>query len=137
VGEATRKARVIFFLDIALWYYYNKVMNRKRAKLEAKRKKLVKQLLDLDPWIQGTVVETKRTCGSKGCACRHGGPKHPAMSLTWKEKGKTQCLYVPRQLKSEVKLWAQNYRRLKMTMEKITKVQRDIIRLREKGSGRK
>lgn len=112
-------------------------MKRKRARLEAKRRKLVKQLINLDPWIQGTVVETKRTCGSKGCACRRGGPKHPAMSLTWKEKGKTRCLYVPRQLNLEVKLWAQNYRSLKIIMEKITKVQRDIICLREKGNGRK
>ena len=126
-----------FFLDITILLYYNTVTMKKKDKLEAKRKKLVSQLADIDPWIQGTVVQTKRICGSKGCACRHGGPKHPAMFLTWKEKGKTCCLYVPRRLESEVNLWAQNYRRLKMTMEKITKVQRDIIRLREKGSGRK
>ena len=126
-----------FFLDITILLYYNTVTMKKKDKLEARRKKLVSQLIDFDPWIQGTVVQTKRICGSKGCACRHGGPKHPAMFLTWKEKGKTCCLYVPRRLESEVNLWAQNYRRLKMTMEKITKVQRDIIRLREKGSGRK
>ena len=126
-----------FFLDITIWLYYYMVTMKKKGKLEAKRKNLVNQLIHFEPWIQGTVVRTKRICGSKGCACRHGGPKHPAMFLTWKEKGKTCCLYVPRRLESEVNLWAQNYRRLKMTMEKITKVQRDIIRLREKGSGRK
>ena len=112
-------------------------MRAKRIKLEARRKKLVKQLMNLDPWIQGTIVRTKRMCGSKGCACRHGGPKHPATSLTWKEKGKTCCLYVPRRLESEVKLWAENYQRAKVLMEKITKIQRDIVRLREKPSEQK
>ena len=112
-------------------------MQGKRDKLENKRKKLARQLIHLDPWIQGTVVETMRICGSKGCACRHGGAKHPAMSLTWKEKGKTCCLYVPRRMEKEIKLWAQNYKRVKAIMQKVTEVQRDIIRLREKPSGRR
>ena len=113
------------------------VTMKKKDKLEAQRKKLVSRLADIDPWIQGTVVQTKRICGSKGCACRRGGPKHPVMFLTWKEKGKTCCLYIPRRLESEVKIWAQNYRRLKVVMEKITNVQREIINLREKRSGKK
>ena len=112
-------------------------MKAKRSRLEARRKKLVSRLIRLDPWIQGTVVETRRICGSKGCACRHGGAKHPAMSLTWKEKGKTCCLYVPRRLEREVKQWAKNYHMVKEAMEKITELQRDIIRLREKGRGEK
>ncbi len=112
-------------------------MRPKRIQLDARRKKLVKQLMNLDPWIQGTIVRTKRMCGSKGCACRRGGPKHPATSLTWKEKGKTCCLYIPRRLESEVNLWAENYQRAKVVMEKVTKVQRDIVRLREKPSEQK
>ena len=108
------------------------VMNTKRVKLESKRKNLVQHLINLEPWIQGTVVKTERICGSKGCACRHGGTKHPAMFLTWKENGKTCCLYVPRRLEKEVTQWAQNYRRVRTIMMKITEAQRDIIRLREK-----
>ncbi len=59
------------------------------------------------------------------------------MFLTWKEKGKTRCLYVPRRLEMEVKLWAENYKQMKVLMQKITELQRDIIRLREKASGHK
>jgi len=112
-------------------------MKERRQKLEAKRKNLLQQLLTLDPWIQGSIALTKRICGSKGCACRHGGSKHPAMFLTWKEKGKTCCLYVPRKLEAEVKQWARNYRHVKVIMKKITDVQREIIRLREKPGGRR
>jgi len=112
-------------------------MKERKTRLETKRKKLLKQLIHLDPWIQGTVVQTKLTCGSKGCACKRGGSKHPAMFLTWKEKGKTCCLYIPKRLESEVKRWARNYQSVKVIMRKITEVQRDIIRLREKPGGRK
>ena len=112
-------------------------MRIKKIRLQAKRKKFVKQLIKFDPWIQGTIVRTRRMCGSRGCACRHGGPKHPATSLTWKEKGETRCLYVQRRLESEVNLWAQNYRRLKVIMQKITNIQREIIGLRERRSGKK
>jgi hypothetical protein len=107
-------------------------MTNRKNTLDTKRKKLIQQLLLLDPWIQGTVVQMKRICGSKGCACRHGGPKHPAMFITWKEQGKTCCLYVPRRLESEVKQWAKNYRKVKDLMKKVTDLQREIIRLREK-----
>lgn len=105
---------------------------KKRIKLENKRKKLLKQLICLEPWISGSVVEIKRICGSKGCVCRRGGAKHPAMFLTWKQQRRTRCLYVPRRLESEVKTWTNNYRRLKTLMGEITQIQRDIICLREK-----
>ena len=41
------------------------VMNTKRVKIESKRKNLVQHLINLEPWIQGTVVKTDRICGSK------------------------------------------------------------------------
>lgn len=104
---------------------------KKRTKLEGKRKKLIKELIRFDPWISGSAVEIKRICGSKGCICRRGGPKHPAMFLTWKEDRKTRCLYVPRRLESEVKTWTNNYRQIRTLMRRITQIQRDIICLRE------
>ena len=122
----------IFLLTYAILYAYNVAMKTRRAKLEVERKRLVKKLVRLDPWIQGTVVEMKRICGSEGCRCRAGGPKHPAVFLTWKENQKTCCLYVPRRLEREVKLWARNYRRVKALMGRMTELGRDVIRLRER-----
>lgn len=105
-------------------------MMKKREKLEERRKKMVKSLAKYDPWIKGSIAELERICGSKGCACRYGGPKHPAMYITWKEDKETRSLYVPRRLEREVKQWSFNYHRLKVVMEKITKLQREIISLR-------
>lgn len=105
-------------------------MIKKRQKLEKRRKKLVKKLAKYDPWIKGSIAELERICGSKGCACRYGGPKHPAVYITWKEGKETRSLYIPRKLETEVKQWSTNYRKVKAVMEKITKLQREIISLR-------
>lgn len=102
----------------------------KKRKLEAKRKKLVKKLSKCDPWIGGSISVIKRICGSKGCSCRRGGTKHPAMYLVWKEKQKTKGLYIPRLAENEVRKWSENYRKVKKIMNKITEVQRQIISLR-------
>lgn len=105
-------------------------MIKKRQNLEKRRKKLVKRFTKYDPWIKGSIAELERICGSKGCTCRHGGPKHPAMYITWKEGKETRSLYIPRKLETEVKQWSMNYRKVKAVMEKITKLQREIISLR-------
>lgn len=67
----------------------------------------------------------------EGCACHHNGPKHPVLFLTWKEAGKTISLYIPRQLESAVKEWAQNYKKLKALIRQVSEVQKQIVRLRE------
>ena len=77
-----------------------------RLQLQTKRQALLRQLQNLGPWIEGTLVATTRKCGKEGCACHHNGPKHPVLFLTWKEAGKTISLYIPRQLESAVKEWA-------------------------------
>lgn len=102
----------------------------KKHKLEARRKKLIRSLFKCDPWVSGSIAVIERICGSKGCACRHNGPKHPAMYLMWKDDQKTRALYIPRLLEAEVRKWSQNYRKVKDIMKKITEVQRQIISLR-------
>ena len=105
-------------------------MSRRQKTLEAKRKRLVGQIETIGPWIAGSLVSTSRICGKKNCACRRGGPKHPVTYVTWKEKGKTVSLYVPRRLEKEVSVWSENYKRLKELMKKVSEVQKQIIRLR-------
>ena len=102
-----------------------------RLQLQTKRQALLHQLQNLGPWIEGSLVATTRKCGKEGCACHHNGPKHPVLFLTWKEAGKTISLYIPRQLESAVKEWAQNYKKLKALIRQVSEVQKQIVRLRE------
>jgi hypothetical protein len=102
-----------------------------RLQLQTKRQALLRQLQNLGPWIEGSLVATTRKCGKEGCACHHNGPKHPVLFITWKEAGKTISLYIPRQLESTVKEWAQNYKKLKALIRQVSEVQKQIVRLRE------
>jgi hypothetical protein len=102
-----------------------------RLQLQIKRQTLLRQLQNLGPWIEGTLVATTRKCGKEGCACHHNGPQHPVLFITWKEAGKTISLYIPRQLESTVKEWTQNYKKLKALIRQVSDVQKQIVRLRE------
>ena len=106
-------------------------MSTQRDHLQAHRRTLIRQLSQLGPWIEGTLVSTVRTCGKKSCACMNKGPKHPVMYITGKQKGKTISLYIPRKLEAEVKTWVNNYRKAKELVREISNVQKEIIRLRE------
>lgn len=107
------------------------VMKRKRQSIEVQRGHLIRKLGHLQPWMEGTVVVTRRICGSMGCACRHGGEKHPAMYVTWKEKGKTVSIYVLRDREKNVVRWAKEWKRLKTLIREGTRLSRELIRLRE------
>lgn len=65
----------------------------------AERRKLLSEIQRLaEVAIFGTLSETYRTCGSPGCHCRTGGPKHgPHLNISYRgEKGKTTGYYVPK-----------------------------------------
>ena len=107
------------------------VMKSLRRTLETKQLKPLQKITSLRPWIEGSLVSTSRFCGKEKCACRHGGSKHPVVYVTWKEKGKTVSLYVPRKLENEVRRWVLNYRKLKELTREVSDIQKQIIRLRE------
>lgn len=112
-------------------YLYDTDMKLLRSQLHRKRLSLLRQIPNLGPWIEGTLVTTSRKCGKDNCACHHQGPKHPVLFVTWKEAGKTVSLYTPRQLEAEVKQWAENYKKLKALIRQASEVQKQIVRLRE------
>src|SRR5438067_13644319 len=65
----------------------------------ARRRKLLSEIARLaEVAIFGTLSETYRTCGSPGCHCQSGGPKHgPHLNISYRgEKGKTTGYYVPK-----------------------------------------
>lgn len=106
-------------------------MKSLRTQLQTKRLSLRRQIQNLGPWMEGTLVTTSRKCGKENCACHHQGPKHPVLFVTWKKAGKTISLYIPRPLEAEVKQWTENYKRLKELIRQTSEVQKQMVRLRE------
>jgi len=106
------------------------VSEKQKALLIKKRRRLLKQISELSPFIKGSLSRLYRICGAKNCACKKGGNKHEALYLTWKEDCKTKSLYVPVEMHKETIQWVQNYKKLKTLIKKLSSLQQDILRLR-------
>ncbi len=72
---------------------------RKVAGISARRQELLSEIARLaEVAVFGTLSETYRTCGTPGCHCHSGGPKHgPHLYISYRgEQGKTTGYYVPK-----------------------------------------
>lgn len=75
------------------------------------------RLAQTEPFLEGCLCPVKRP----GCA-------RPGWHLTFKQKGKTRTVYVPRDLVAEVKTWTQNYQRLKKLIRQVSRHSLGLIR---------
>lgn len=73
------------------------------------------------PFLAATLVSFRRKCGRAGCHCQ-SGPGHPAFHLTFKEKGKTRSVHVPKALVPEVQQWIREHQRIKPLLRHISQL---------------
>lgn len=98
-------------------------------RLTRRRDALLKHLAATGPFMNGSLVTIKRTCGNSAhCHCGRGGLKHESLYLTYLEAGKTHTLYIPVDLEKEARRWSGDYRKLKILIRQICELQRAIIR---------
>lgn len=88
---------------------------------------LLKRLSKVGPFIKGSLVTIERPCGYPHCRCAKG-PGHESFYLTYKWKAKTQTLYIPRGLETEVAQWTSEYQKLKMLIAQMDDTQKKIVR---------
>ena len=81
-----------------------------------------------EPLLAGSLGLVHRACGTPSCRCHHGGPKHAAYQLTFKEQGRSRSVYVPKELVPEVRQWLAAQRRLNQLLREIH--QRTLARIR-------
>jgi hypothetical protein len=105
----------------------------------AERRKLLSEIARLaEVAIFGTLSEPYRTCGSSGCHCQSGGPKHgPHLNISYRgEKGKTTGYYVPKgaeeATREGVAAWEKLQERLRALAE--LNKERNLRRAREADS---
>ena len=92
------------------------------AMLEKQINSRIKKLGQKKQFIVGSLVESKRKCGSKVCACANGGELHSAHILTKRENGKTKTIYIPVNMVKEVSKWSMEYKKLKDIIKEIDKL---------------
>lgn len=91
------------------------------------RNSRLKQLIAAKPFVAASFVETEVQCGRKGCHCQKGTP-HTAYYLTYKVKGKTRSVYVPVDLRDEVRQWVQEHRRIRQLSREISQLSLALVK---------
>jgi hypothetical protein len=107
--------------------------------LRQRRQGLANQLPPVTETLRGSLVERYVTCGNPACKCAKGERHGPVWYLTVTlGPGKTTGGIVASDKVEQVRSWVQNYQKVKDHLEKISAINRELLRReRDKRRGRK
>ena len=101
--------------------------------LRKRRQGLTQLLPPLQEILRGSLMERYLTCGKPECRCargeRHGPVWYLSVSL---DQARRTGSTVPSHQVEQVRCWIENYHRVKQRLEKISDINRELLR-REKG----
>jgi len=97
--------------------------------LRKRRDGLVKLLPPVAESLRGSLFERYLTCGNAHCKCARGERHGPVwyLSVTL-GPGRTTGTIVPLHLVERVRRWIDNYHRVKEQLEKISDINRELLR---------
>jgi len=95
-------------------------------------RKVLVRLAQVAPFLPASLNVTRTRCGNPRCRCAREGPIHETALLTWKERGKTRTLHVPVELRDEVAQWIEEWKNLKILIERMGAAQRQFLQTRKK-----
>jgi hypothetical protein len=101
-------------------------------RLAVRRRALVEELAGLGPVLRASLIERFTQCGKGGCKCMRGEKHGPSYYLTVSyAKGKTEQVYVSKDLKPVAETWVRNYHQAMTVLEEISSINLELIRLKE------
>ncbi len=97
--------------------------------LRQRRQGLAQQLPPVTETLRGSLVERYVTCGNPACKCARGERHGPVWYLTVTlGPGKTTGGIVATEKVEQVRGWVQNYQKVKDHLEKISEINRELLR---------
>lgn len=97
--------------------------------LRERRKGLALQLPPITEVLRGSLLERYVTCGNPACKCAKGERHGPNWYLTVTlGPGRTTGGIVPEEQVAQVRGWIDNYHRVKDHLEKISDINRELLR---------
>ena len=101
--------------------------------LRRRREGLTQLLPPLREVLRGSLMQRYLTCGKPDCRCARGKRHGPIwyLSVTLDQSHRTGST-VPSHLLPQVRRWIENYHRVKEHLEKISDINRELLR-RDKG----
>jgi len=99
--------------------------------LRQRRQGLAKQLPPVTDILRGSLIERYVTCGNPACKCAKGERHGPMWYLTVTlGPGRTTGGIIPSEQVEEVRGWIENYHKVKDHLEKISEINRELLRRR-------
>lgn len=122
-------------LDGLVYHSYSQVYEREDLSklptlaLRRRREGLTKLLPPLGEILRGSLRERYLTCGNPNCKCTRGERHGPIwyLSVTLDQSHRTGCT-VPVDQLEQVRSWIDNYQRTKDSLEKISDINRELLR---------
>ena len=97
--------------------------------LRQRRQGLAQQLPPVAETLRGSLVERYVTCGNPACKCARGERHGPMWYLTVTlGQGRTTGGIVPSDKLDQVRSWIENYHKVKDHLEKISEINRELLR---------
>ena len=97
--------------------------------LRQRRQGLVKLLPPAGEVLRGSLVERYVTCGNPSCKCARGERHGPMWYLTVTlGPGRTTGGIISADEVEQVRRWIENYQRLKGDLERISEINREMLR---------
>lgn len=105
--------------------------------LRKRREGLAKLLPPLGETLRGSLMERYLTCGNPACKCARGERHGPVwyLSVTLDQAHRSGST-VPAEQVEQVRRWIDNYHRVKEHLEKISNINRELLR-RQKQQGKR
>jgi len=97
--------------------------------LRKRREGLTHVLPPLGEVLRGSLMERYLTCGNPDCKCARGERHGPVwyLSVTLDQSHRAGCT-VPADQVEQVRRWIENYHRVKEQLEKISEINRELLR---------
>ena len=97
--------------------------------LRQRRQGLAQQLPPVTEILRGSLVERYVTCGNPSCKCAKGKRHGPLWYLTVTlGRGRTTGGIIAEETVEQVRGWIDNYHQLKDHLEKISEINRELLR---------
>jgi len=101
--------------------------------LRRRQKTLLRSLPDLTAVLRGSLIERYKRCGKPGCSCAQGRGHGPKFYLSVSKPGqRPEMDYVPQHYLEKVQEHLDNFRKIKLILEELCEINRELLRRREK-----
>lgn len=103
--------------------------------LRKRREGLTKLLPPLGEILRGSLMERYLTCGNPACKCARGERHGPVwyLSVTLDQSHRIGSTVLAEQVE-QVRRWIENYHRVKERLEKISDINRELLRRQKRQS---